>query len=342
MTYMNRKGFSLVELMVVLAILGIIMVGVLSLVTRQNKVYHSEEAIIDLQMNGRLVINHISRYVRMGGFGCYGNITPDNPLEVDDDKEFGEVINAVDGDPNDASKPDELTIVTAARKVGIVDNNNGTADESFQSISVIPVFGLVDSITNLFNNTSKQYIYLAPCENSDFLSIQNVVSTGDTTLTLTKSIRVDEGAEIYVVKAYTFSIKQPSEYGNPKPPGPNLVINENTGDNRQTLAENIENLQFQYGWDQNGDGRFDPTDNNDWNNDPSGNEADIKAVRIFVLARSAQLDRDYDDIKQYKINEATASTAAVFVGPFDDSPGGKGDYHRFLLRTVIMVRNLSL
>jgi prepilin-type N-terminal cleavage/methylation domain-containing protein len=330
----SLKGFTLVELMVVLAILGIVVVGVLGLVTQQNKAYHSEEAIIDLQMNGRLAINHISRYIRMGGFGCCGNI--DALTTSTSVNGYGAAINAVDGDPNDVNVPDELTVVTAARKVGIVNDNDGTADESFQSISVIPVFRLVDSITDLFNNTLKRYIYLAPCENSDFLSIQNTVSSGDTSVTLTKAIRVDEGAEIYIVKAYTFSIKNPSEYNNPKPPGPNLVVNENTGDNRQELAENIENLQFQYGWDKNGDGRFDPTDKNDWSNDPSGNEADIKAVRIYVLARSAHPDRDYTDRKQYKINDATASDAEVIVGPYNDN------YHRFLLRTTIMVRNLNL
>ncbi len=329
MTINNQQGFNLVELMVVLAILGVIMVGVLSLITSQNNAYHSEEAVIDLQMNGRLAISQISRYIRMGGFGCYGNIDASTTVNG-----YGAVINAVDGDPNDAGEPDELTVVTAARKVGIVDDGDGTPNESFPSISTIPIIDLADDITGLFDTNSKKYVFIAPCENTDFLTL-NAVSSDPATITLTKKIRVDEGAEIYTVRAYTFSIKNPSEYSNPKPPGSNLVVNENTGGNRQDLAENIENIQFQYGWDQNGDGLFDPTDNNDWSNDPSGNEADIKAVRIYVLARSAHEDREYTDRKTYKINDATDSSSAVTVGPFNDG------YHRFLLRTTISIRNLN-
>ncbi len=315
---MNRQGFSLVELMVVLAILGVVMTGVLGVVTSQNKAYHSEEAIIDLQMNGRLAINYISRYVRMGGFGCYGNIDTSNPVNG-----FGAVINATDGASN---TPDTLTVVTSTRKVGIVDDKDVNAGESFLSTSVIPI-DLDDSsynLTSFFDNSSKRYVYFAPCENTDFLSIQSPVDTADTSFTISKAIRVDEGAEVFTVRAYTFALS-----------GNNLTINNNTGSGNQELAENIENLQFQYGWDRNGDSRFDPTDNNEWGNDPSGNEADIKAVRIFVLSRSGNPDRDYSDKKKYKINEATASTTAVFVGPFNDG------YHRSLLQTTIMVRNLN-
>ncbi len=329
--------------MVVLAILGLIMVGVLSLVTSQNKAYHSEEAVIDLQMNGRLAINQISRYIRMGGFGCYGNIDPSNTSTKVNG--YGAVINAVDGgtqnnltNPNDA-QPDELTVVAAARKVGIVDDGDGTPNESFPSLSTIPIIDLVDDITGLFNTGSKKYTFIAPCENANFLTINKVTST-PASIDLTKSIRVDEGAEVYVVKAYTYSIKYPSEYSNPKPPGPNLVVDENTGGGRQDLAENIENLQFQYGLDPDGPGpgRFDPTNANHWSNDPaaSGSEADIKAVRIYVLARSAHEDRDYTDRKTYRINDATADVNhPVIVGPFNDH------YHRFLLRTTISIRNLN-
>jgi Tfp pilus assembly protein PilW len=312
--------------MVVLAILGVVIAGVIGLMTHQNKAYHSEESIIDLQMNGRLAMNYMSRYIRMGGFGCSGNLNPDTV------NGYGSVITAVNGSSN---APDKLTVVTAARKVGIVDDNDGTDDESFLSTSTIPVFELVDNISDLFDTNKKRYIFLAPCENTDFLTI-NAVSQANANITLTKSVRVDEGAEIFVVKAYTFSLKQPSEYGNPKPPGPTLVVNENTGANRQDVAENIINLQFQYGWDIDGSGRFDPTNKDDWTNDPAGNESDIKAVRVYVLARSAYPDRDYTDQKIYRVNDATASSAAVVVGPFNDH------YHRFLLRTTIAIRNLNL
>ena len=337
MRQINKTGFTLVELMVVLAILGVVMVGVMGLMTHQNKAYHSEESIIDLQMNARIAVNQISRYVRMAGFGCYGNIDSSHPVNS-----FSSVLNATD---NGSGTPDTLTIVTAGRAVGIVDDKDSDHSEEFQSISNIPVVKLdsKDKIDELFNNNQKKYIYIAPCENSDFLTITGAVASGATTITLNSSIRVKEGAEIFTVKAYSISIKQPNQYNAPKPPGPNLVIDENTGGNRQDFAENIENLQFQYGWDHDttDTNPFDPTSSSDWDNDPSGHEDDVKAVRIYVLARSAYPDREYNPQKRnppktFTINDATASATAVTVGPFSDQ------YHRFLLKTTVMIRNLNL
>ncbi len=320
-------GFTLVELMVTMAILGVIMVGVIGLVTTQNKAYHSEESIIDMQMNNRIAMDHLVHIIRMTGLGCRGNIS-------DSVNGFNTVISATDGISGAA---DELTTVSGLRKVGSVDNGTNPTGEEFKNITTIPI--VIDdhkSLSDYFNDTTKKYFYISLRPNADFLSI---TSSGVGSSSLTKdggNITVTEGNAIYTVKAYTISIKLPAEYPNPKPPGPNLVINENTGAGRQELAVNIENLQFQYGWDKNNDGYFDPNDSNDWDNDPAGNEPDIKAVRIYILARSAHPDREYTDKKQYKINDATASNAAVLAGPFNDN------YHRFLLRAIVMLRNLNL
>lgn len=340
MNHLDRQGFNLVELMVVLAILGLILVGVFGVVTTQNQAYHREETIIELQMNGRVAINIITRYVRMGGFGCNGNIDPGSANTSVNG--FGAVVNATNGSESDPTNPapDSLTVVTAARKIGVVDNNNGTADEEFEATASIPVIldDTSEKLNDYFNDSSKRYVYLSPCDNSDFLRIKDPVADDDTSFTISDKIRVDEGAEVYTVKAYSFSLKLPNEYSPPKPPGSNLVLDENTGDGRQEIAENIENLQFQYGWDRNGDNRFDPTDSNEWGNDPaaSSNEKDIKAVKIFLLARSAHPDKEYKhSTTTYTINEASGDGAAVTIGPFSDG------YHRSLLRATVMIRNLN-
>jgi len=315
----GNKGFSLVELMVVMAILGVVMIGVLGLITTQNKVYHSEESILDMQMNGRLAADYISRFVRIAGFGCAANISATNDVNG-----FGNVFNTLDGG---GSAADSLTVVTALVPVGIVDDRDSDHKETFESVSAIPVKVLDSSYTlaSFFNNSTKKYLFLAPGEEEGFLTISAPVDSDDATITIDKSIRVAEGVEVYPVKAYTFSLSSGA-----------LILNNNTGSGNQEVAEDIENLQFQYGWDINGDGRFDPLDSGDWVNDPSGNEAKIKAVRIFILSRSANLDREYTDRKTYRINETAGADAAIDVGPFNDH------YHRFLLQTMVIVRNFSL
>jgi type IV pilus assembly protein PilW len=319
----RSKAFTLVELMVVLAILGVVTVGVLSLVTSQNKAYHSEEGILDLQMNTRISANYITRYLRMAGFGCYGNISSSNQVNG-----FNDSIDAANGTaaaaPNLLS-PDTLTVVTAVRRVGVVDDGDGVYDKTYPSTSNISIV-LDDTSYNLssyFDTNKKKYLYLAPSETNRFLTV-NTVNSGSKTLTIDQVMRVDEGAEVYPVKAFTFALDASG----------NLTVDNNTGSGAQTVAENIENIQFQYGWDRNNDGVFDPTDMNDWDNDASDK---VKAVRIYILGRSANQDRDYTDTKKYLINDPTASNNnAVEAGPFNDH------FHRFLLRTVVLIRNLNL
>jgi type IV pilus assembly protein PilW len=325
MALVNRrsKAFTLVELMVVLAILGVVTVGVLSLVTSQNKAYHSEEGILDLQMNTRISANYITRYLRMAGFGCYGNISSSNQVNG-----FNDSIDAANGTaaaaPNLLS-PDTLTVVTAVRRVGVVDDGDGVYDKTYPSTSNISIV-LDDTsydLSNYFDTVNNKYLYLAPSATNRFLTV-NTVNSGSKTLTIDQVMRVDEGAEVYPVKAFTFALDASG----------NLTVDNNTGSGAQTVAENIENIQFQYGWDRNNDGVFDPTDMNDWDNDASDK---VKAVRIYILGRSANQDRDYTDTKKYLINDPTASNNnAVEAGPFNDH------FHRFLLRTVVLIRNLNL
>ncbi|RLB66392.1 MAG: hypothetical protein DRH03_12255, partial [Deltaproteobacteria bacterium] len=75
----NRKkspGFTLVELMVVLVILSVISIGAITAITGQNKFYHSEEDLIEMQMASKVAMDRISFLVRMAGVGCrdsFGN-----------------------------------------------------------------------------------------------------------------------------------------------------------------------------------------------------------------------------------------------------------------------------
>jgi type IV pilus assembly protein PilW len=115
----------------------------------------------------------------------------------------------------------------------------------------------------------------------------------------------------------------------------------------QPIAEGIENLQFEYGLDDNGDGipdRFvtDPSDlvaaplpvtvpptANNWQN--------VVAVKVFLLARNTETTPGYKDTKTYSLNSAgTALTPA----PASTDPAS-GGYKRHVYFTLARAINIG-
>jgi prepilin-type N-terminal cleavage/methylation domain-containing protein len=74
MTKVRRgsKGITLVELMVALVISAILIGALHQTFIRQQKVYHIQEQVVDMQQNARLAIKKMIRDVRMAGGGNLG------------------------------------------------------------------------------------------------------------------------------------------------------------------------------------------------------------------------------------------------------------------------------
>ena len=333
--------------MVVLAILGIVVVGVLGLVTRQNKAYHSEEAIIDMQMNNRVAMDRIVYFIRMAGFGCRGNISATNPITVNASTSFNTVITAT----NNSTSSDTLTIISGLRRVGVVTDindadgdGNDTSNEKFPPSTTIQV--TMDPNAPDFDDGStypyKRYFYVSPASSRNFLTIANGGVNNSTNTILTKeggSIIVYEGNIVYTVRPYTIRLYTDSQGIS--------CLGIDDGSGIKSFAENIEDLQFQYGWDQDGDGQFDP--NSEWADDPSGNEDQVRAVKIYLLARSTHPDRDFTDLhdddaatagKQYTIADHTITLDSDETNGFNSA--FDHHYHRYLVETTVLIRNLNL
>ena len=112
----------------------------------------------------------------------------------------------------------------------------------------------------------------------------------------------------------TYSIDRATD-----PLHPTLVADTHDGSPIQTIADNIEDLQFYYFLD----GTAPDT------NDPSGIEDKIKAIKISILARTDAQDRDQSNSFTPPDLEDHAVGAVA--------PDG---YRRRLLSTTIRVRNL--
>ncbi|MBN2808067.1 MAG: PilW family protein [Deltaproteobacteria bacterium] len=302
----KNTGFTMVELMVVLVILGIISVGAITSITGQNKVYHSEEDIIDMQMNARVAMQRICSTIRMAGYGCkdaFGPNLSSGNLVTNGDVAPNPLTNLLLISDNDSPTPDELTLAGAIKHVGTI-----TAVPATNQITLDELRANIKSNGDV---AAKSFIFVSPRESNIYQTVTGI--TGNT-LTLLNPLTAAIDDEVYQVQAFTLRLTNN-----------NLRVDDNVDTSSTNLeaASNIQDLQFQYGIDSDNDGEV-----NSWV-DNTATLRQIKAVKIFILACTSKTDKEYTDRKTYTI-------AGITVGPFNDH------FHRQLLESTIYIRNLNL
>jgi len=84
----NKKGITLIELLIALVILGMTIAGIYRLFIAQTKAYTVQDQVIEVQQNIRSVMEILLRDLRMAGFdddSPNSNITVANPIIVGDE-----------------------------------------------------------------------------------------------------------------------------------------------------------------------------------------------------------------------------------------------------------------
>ena len=347
-------GFTLVEMMIVLTILGLVVVGVMGVIISQNRVYHSEEDLIDMQLNANVAMDRLTRQIKMAGFGCKDDIKK-NGLNID-----GTTYNAVFTHVNNtdtttnAKGSDQLTVICALEQVSDVDNDGvSTTTPSYNDAPTTTIYlsPYKDSTPNPFFDSSaddKKFFYISPSSTQKTIEVKTADS-GSGSIGIETAIKIDEFSKAFRVRAYTYSIKPVADYNSTKPPAPNIVQKIETqaaSPGRVEIAEGIEDLQFQFGWDINNDGIFNPSSAADWvDTIPAGDEDKVIAVKIILLGITLHPEQEkqftdlYDDQpgiagRQYTQADHTITyTASGYkYGPH---------YHRHRLESTVFIRNLN-
>jgi prepilin-type N-terminal cleavage/methylation domain-containing protein len=291
----EQKGFTLVELMVVVAIFFFILAGVFTAYITQHHASVIQAQVTDTQQNARIAMDFFSKEIRMAGFG-----KPAGAVNGFSDAVSPAINNDATSGNNVLNGTDQITVVTGYRQISTLAS---AASADSTTITLV-------ANADRFNTSTKKFV----CIDGVGL-IDNYAVTGIAGNVLTVSPALHRSyqmrAPVLLVKAITYSVNDAGV----------LTRNENTGGGAQTLATNIEDLQFAY-----------QLADDTWSNAPASPE-DIRAVRINVLARTRFEDHhpgqtgtigQRPDIEDHDVNNVTDG------------------FRRRLLTSVVEVRNLGL
>ncbi|HDZ90623.1 MAG TPA: prepilin-type N-terminal cleavage/methylation domain-containing protein [Deltaproteobacteria bacterium] len=245
----REPGFTLLELLIAMAIALVVITSIASAFISQRKTYAVQEQISEMQQNARAAMDIMSREIRMTGYGV------PRPQPAADLSYWIDWVSGVTMDSNPkiqpgndgASDPDEKSdiIHIAACFDGPAATLSSNALSGDTTIDVTPVGG---TVSERFDTSDEKVISIGGFENAVITGIAGNTLTIDTDPTtagnqgLSKDYDVSATTvNICVVKVISYSIVQETEGSRTIY---TLKRNENLGAGRQPLAENIVDLQI--------------------------------------------------------------------------------------------------
>ncbi len=207
----NEKGFTLLEVMIALAIMGVVTAAVMQAYVTQHENYMVQEDISDIQQNARASVDELVRNVRMAGYGIpptLSAVTPSN------------------------TNPDTITITyTSSSCESFLRSDMSTSTEALPcSLSVA-----------CFNDLEWCYIYDPDSGGGDWFQVSNVDAANrqldHVSTPLSAAYRA--GSVVKPINQIKYFVDTTD------PDHPNLMM-ERRGSTPQVYAEDISDLQFRY------------------------------------------------------------------------------------------------
>lgn len=132
----DKKGFTLVELMITLAMSGIIIAAIYSAYIIQQKTYYTQGQVVDMQQNIRAALEMMGSELRMAGYDPTGNANATITTATKAQIAFSQDLNGNGNLTADATNPNENIVY----RFNATDdaNNDGIADK-FPAAQTTPV-----------------------------------------------------------------------------------------------------------------------------------------------------------------------------------------------------------
>ena len=231
-----ERGFSLIELMIALAMFSIVSLAGFTVLSSGQQNSSMNDEVVKMQQNVRLALELISRDVRMAGFG--------NPTDPSVVPLTANGCSSIITPTNSSTGPDSVAIITVDQVIGRLTANAPGAS---------PTTLTLDSTTGL--------------SNGDVITLDGVFTTG---------VTVNSGTQLTFAApsgSWPSAIQAPMAFNGAAGTGTQVVrlacvkYSVDTT-NRQLLrdgvavVDGIEDLQLAYGVDADGDGKIDDLSGN--------------------------------------------------------------------------------
>ena len=271
------RGVTLVELMIALMMSSILIAALYRTFIGQQRTYTVQEQVVDMQQNVTVSIHRMMSEIRMAGFGNVNNALG----LVGGVNGFTQVIT-----PNNNT----ISIVGGFKQV---KRDNGDPI-SINSVGRDPVTGkdklTLNYATDNFDGEKHHFISIGG------LISNTVASRSGNVLTLDLPLKLIPKANTPIFKIQAIT------YGLGLSDGKKVLQrNENTGGGAFAVAENIENVQFEY-FDANGN--------------PTGIPSNIRMVRVTVTARTDMKDPEFTEGDGYRRRQIASNIYIRNMGSY--------------------------
>ncbi len=332
-TIKHRKGLSLVELMVAVAVSAILLLGISEIFRINKKSYNIQDEVSHMQESGRYAFNLLMQDIRRAGY-------------------YGGNANTDD--------------ITGTEGLSTPAQNCLTSDTSWARMLQRNIFGLND--TNNDAGTGADYTGCIP--NTDYLRGDILVTRyakGENVTTATMNDAANANRLYVRSSLFVGRLFQGKDQANASnnitetpnathelaanayyvgPSGRNCRFNDSNGNaipiptlfrevlgstglpEKEEVASGVENIQFKYGVDSNGDFSVNRYYNaNEISNDDtvSPNWTQVVTVQLWVLVRANCPSSGYTNNKTYVMGDVTYTP--------NDS------FKRQLYSTTVSIRN---
>jgi prepilin-type N-terminal cleavage/methylation domain-containing protein len=306
----NNGGFTLVEILIAIAITLVVMGSIFYAFKSQQDSYVVQSQVTTMQQTLRGGMYMLTRDVQMAGY--YTNFaSKEYTMSWANNQDIRPVfyaLNDVTGVTGIRDGTDVIFIVKASLTDGRQLYSGEEAYETTLNVSASFLNSYYSGVLVLNDLSRAEFFELGGSGNlvvnDDDGKLDEIYSQGD------RIHRAD------VIKYYVDD--------DPDRPGlrrHNIGNNESGG---QLVAENIENLQIRYQLDS---GAW----VNDPHNPPTYTAANVRAVQIFLVARTDHTIRNWNDTEAYPM-----WAGATYTPPTADS-----GFRRKILCTTTEIRNIG-
>lgn len=317
----SHKGFTLVELMISLALGLVISFAAIELYVESKRSYMQDEEMARLQENARFSLDYLKRELILSGFiggvndtssltsqpvttdcgGAGWALDVSTPLEMVNNAN-GTTLNTVNGTTWNCVAPSEVVVGTDLFSVKRTSDSATLRDGALKSDSE----DLNQWYFKTFDYSDLSWTYLSA-------DIPSHEKTPGSTYSYWEYY-----AKIFYIRNYAVA----ADDGIPTLCVSTLVSSEMTN---QCLVEGVQDIQIELGIDADNDGVVEQ-----YKNTPTATDfANARSVRLYMLIRSINPVPGYKNGKTYRLGQKS-------IAAFNDG------FIRKVVSTTVKLRNVTL